>query len=373
MRTIGRFIGLPAGSTGQPLSISLLSVVLAFLGLGVILWFVHEYHFRAVVGTLAHAGPRLAIVIVVRLAIIVVCSLAWWHLLQGRVALSLTIGLRTIREAVNVLLPVAAGGDVVRARLLNFSGVSGMVAAASTVVDLFLETSAQVLFALIGVALLMRVAGGGVVKASWAVPGFAIAALALAGFYAAQRFGGGWLSDLLARRRFAGRLLPFAAISRLHAALQAIYADRRSLAVAFSLHEFAWLLGSLEIWTALRLMGVPVGIVTSVILESLSQASRAAGFAVPSRLGVQEAAFLALGSVFGIPPDAALALSLVKRVPDFAIGVPGLVAWYWLEIRRLVPNAASSPRRRGQGAGLRGLEPLVRGAGRTSQPEDQDG
>jgi hypothetical protein len=27
----------------------------------------------------------------------------------------------------------------------------------------------------------------------------------------------------------------------------------------------------------------------------------------------------------------------VKRVPDLAIGLPGLLAWYWLEFQRLPP------------------------------------
>jgi hypothetical protein len=57
-------------------------------------------------------------------------------------------------------------------------------------------------------------------------------------------------------------------------------------------------------------------------------------------LGVQEGGFTVLGTLFGIPPEAALALSFVKRVPDLAIGLPGLLAWYWLEIHRLLPITA---------------------------------
>jgi hypothetical protein len=46
--------------------------------------------------------------------------------------------------------------------------------------------------------------------------------------------------------------------------------------------------------------------------------------------------------LFGIPPEAALALSFVKRVPDLAIGLPGLLAWYWLEFHRLPPIPAAT-------------------------------
>jgi glycosyltransferase 2 family protein len=170
-----------------------------------------------------------------------------------------------------------------------------------------------------------------------------VAALALGGFFAAQRFGCARLIergfDALARRWPA--TAPGSGI-RLHGSLQAIYADRPAIAAAFSLHELAWLLGALETWIALWLMGMPVNAPAALILESLSQALRAAAFPVPSGLGVQEGGFIALGALFGIPPEAALALSLVKRVPDLAIGLPGLLAWYWLEFHRVPPIPAAT-------------------------------
>jgi putative membrane protein len=321
---------------------------LAFCGFAVVLWLLCQNDYRAVLGTMANLGGGLAIVVLIRGVILAVCGLAWRCLLRGLAAVrvAVVVGLRTVGEAVNVLLPVAAvGGDVLRARLLTFSGVAGGAAAASALVDLLLQAAAQALFALIGVALLMRVAGGSELV-PWAARGVGIAALALGGFYVAQRFGGGRVVervfDALARRwpataRGSG--------IRLHGPLQAIYADRPAIAAAFSLHELAWLLGALETWIALWLMGMPVSPPEALILESLSQALRAAAFPVPSGLGIQEGGFIALGGLFGIPPEAALALSFVKRVPDLAIGLPGLLAWYWLEFQRLPPvPAALRPR-----------------------------
>ena len=120
--------------------------------------------------------------------------------LLPRLRVRVVLGLRTVGEAVNVLLPVAAvGGDVVRARLLNFSGVAGGAAAASALVDLLLQAAAQALFALIGVALLMQV-DGATELASWAARGVGIAALALGGFCAGQRFGGARIAGARARR-----------------------------------------------------------------------------------------------------------------------------------------------------------------------------
>jgi putative membrane protein len=248
------------------------------------------------------------------------------------------IGFRTIGEAINVLLPVAmVGGEIVRAILLKSRGVDGGAAAASTLVDLLLQAAAQALFASIGIALLLQVSGAEEF-ASWAARGVGVAALALGSFYAAQRFGGARIVErgigALARR------WPAAAagnVSGLDESLQAIYADWPGIAAAFSLHELAWLIGALETWIALRLVGMPVSASTALILESLDQGLRAAAFPVPSGLGVQEGGFIALGALFGIPPETALALSLVKRLPDLAIGLPALLAWYLLQIRRLFP------------------------------------
>lgn len=360
------------------LSMSFVSVSLAFCGFAAVLWLLYQNDYRAVLRTVADVDGGLAVVVLVRGVILAACALAWWCLLRGvaAVRVRVVLGLRTVGEAVNVLLPVAAvGGDVVRARLLNFSGVAGGAAAASALVDLLLQAGAQALFALIGIALLMQIAGGTEI-ASWATRGVGIAALALGGFYAVQRFGGARLVErglgALARRWPA--TAPSSDI-RLHDSLQAIYANRPAIAAAFSLHELAWLLGAFETWIALWLMGVPVSATEAMILESLSQALRAAVFPVPSGLGIQEGGFIALGGLFGIPPEAALALSFVKRVPDLAIGLPGLLAWYWLEMQRLlpIPIAVPPPGPHGLRAVLGANGPQTTGGAFTPQADDQNG
>ncbi len=265
-------------------SMSFASVFLAFCGFAVVLWLLHENDYCAVLRTVAGVGGGLAVVVLIRGTIIATCSLAWWALLRRVAAarVSVVLGLRTVGEAINVLLPVAAvGGDIVRARLLNFSGVAGGVAVASASVDLLLEVAAQTLFALIGVTLLTQVAGGAEI-AAWAAGGLGLAAFAVTGFYAAQLLGGAIIIEralgALARRWRTA--IPGTGI-RLHESLQAIYANRPAIVVAFSLHELAWLVGALETWIALWLMGVPLSPTEAVILESLSQALRAAAFPVP--------------------------------------------------------------------------------------------
>ena len=77
------------------------------------------------------------------------------------------------------------------------------------------------------------------------------------------------------------------------------------------------------------------------MIESLSQAVRAAAFLVPGALGVQEAGFVAICSAFGIPAAPALALSLVKRVPELIIGPPFLFIWHAHETKELKRRRAA--------------------------------
>jgi hypothetical protein len=72
------------------------------------------------------------------------------------------------------------------------------------------------------------------------------------------------------------------------------------------------------------------------MLESLIQAVRSAAFFMPGALGVQEGGLILLGAVVGLGPEVALALSLIKRIRELAVGLPALLAWQMVEGRRLV-------------------------------------
>jgi len=62
-------------------------------------------------------------------------------------------------------------------------------------------------------------------------------------------------------------------------------------------------------------------------------------FAVPGAFGVQEGGILLLGAMLGIPPETALALAMVKRVREFAMGVPAIIGWSLMETRWLQRRA----------------------------------
>ncbi|MCW8085973.1 lysylphosphatidylglycerol synthase domain-containing protein [Sabulicella glaciei] len=278
----------------------------------------------------------LALCTLIRAAILWLCALGWGRLLGGAVAAGPIFAIRFIREAVNVLLPVATvGGEILGARLLTFRGVPAGMAGASTLADLLIQAVGQAIFALTGLVLLVSLAGHSPVTAaaSW---GLAVAALALLGFFLAQRLGGVGLVErgiAALARRAAGRDGGAEGIG-LQEGLTRIWADRPALRASFALHLLAWFLGTLEIWLAARFMGLDLSLAEALVIESLAQALRGAAFPVPGGVGVQEGGFVILGAFFGVAPEAALALSFVKRVPDIALGLPGLALWHRWEMRR---------------------------------------
>jgi hypothetical protein len=76
------------------------------------------------------------------------------------------------------------------------------------------------------------------------------------------------------------------------------------------------------------------------VIESLGQAIKVVGFAVPAAVGVQEGGYVLVCGLYGLSPEVAIALSLIKRVREIALGLPALAAWQWLEAR---PAAAGLP------------------------------
>ena len=102
----------------------------------------------------------------------------------------------------------------------------------------------------------------------------------------------------------------------------------------------AWTAGSLvlgsgEIWIALHALSLHATFVNAVILQSMVLTIRSAVFPVPGALGVQEGGYVVIGNLLGIPGDAAFALSLIARVRELILGIPGLICWQMIEARRL--------------------------------------
>lgn len=313
------------------------------LGVAIVAWLVAQADIAALVGVLPQIGWGLAAILAARGATVIIDAAAWYSLMPRteRPPFATVLPLRWIAEAINTTLPAAQiGGDVVRARLLQQRVALPARGAASVAVDFCLSLFAQILFTLLGFVLLAWLSR----EASWwpvivgaaLVPAFAVLS---------------W--ELLARRRWLaaaehlalrlGQRRVAAALQALAEALGLVAGSRAALALALSLHIASFLGHVAELWLTLHLMGLPTGIAEATLLESLSLAARSAAFLIPSGWGAQEASLVALAGIAGLTADSALALGLVKRVREFAVGLPGLAAWAIAERRR--PGSPSNATR----------------------------
>lgn len=317
-----------------------LTLLIWTAGLVLLLALVIHYGADAVAGAVAAAGWGLLAVTAFHLVPMTADALAWACLLprQDRPAFARLLWMRWVGESVNSLLPAAqVGGDLVRGRLAAQRGVAGRDAGASIVVDLSLSVFTLILFCLLGVLLLI-LQGKLDDLALALLAGLGISAVLLGLLLLVQRLGiFGALARLfagMARGRDWSRLVGGA--GALDQAVAAIYRRRRDVAASTVWAFLAWLLGAGEIWLAMYFLGYPLSVTDALILESLIQAVRSAAFPVPGALGIQEGGFVVLGLLLGVAPETALALSLVKRVRELLLGIPGLVAWHLAESRRLL-------------------------------------
>jgi len=239
-------------------------------------------------------------------------------------------------ESVNSLLPAGQiGGPVAMVRQLGQRGMSMRNAAAAITVSTTLQAVAQIVFAVFGIVLFSAYASNGAPRDLGVAALIATAVLGglIALFYVAQRRGlfGRLLrlaSKVFGKRDWSALATRADAIDE---AVKSLYARRGRVAASFALSLAGWLVGTVEVWLALRFLGHPVGWIDALLLESIGQAIRGAAFAIPGSLGVQEGGYLLLAPLVGLPPEAALALSLAKRAREILLGLPGLLYLHFSE------------------------------------------
>jgi putative membrane protein len=287
----------------------------------------------AVVATLASAGWGLLPVATFHLVPLAIDAAAIRVLFErGAVCGTMHDALlaRWAGESANSLMPAGQiGGPLLMVRHLAQRGMALQNAAAAITVSTTLQTFSQIGFALLGVALLgaeaSHISHHALRTSSLIASG--LLALQVVGFYWIQRRG--FFGRLMrTASRFAGKrdwslwLSQAEAIDR---AVQLTYRRGGPVAASFMLSMIGWLVGTGEVYLILQLIHHPVGWIDALLLESLGQGIRGAAFAIPGALGVQEGGYLLLAPIAGLPPDAALALSLGKRARELLLGVPGLL------------------------------------------------
>jgi putative membrane protein len=247
---------------------------------------------------------------------------------------------RMVRDAAANCLPFSqVGGFIFGARAITLHGVEWHTATASTVVDVTAEFLAQIVFACIGLAiLLLRVPGSHVAVPAEA--GICLAVLACFAFIWVQKGIGSIFVRL--GSRIAGNRFQDAKerVEVLQAELTMIYGHTRRLALGFFVHLVGWICTAVAGWIGFHALGVLIDFDDALAIEALLSAAAAVAFLVPVNAGVQEAGYAGLGAVFGVPPEVSLGVSLVRRGRDLVVGIPILLLWQFIEMRHLRKAAA---------------------------------
>jgi putative membrane protein len=321
-------------------------IVALLLGLALTTGLILHFGWHDVVDAALAAGWQgLAALTGIYVVCLLLCALALQAVILDAPSSSIVacLWVRWLRESISnliALLPTA--GEIAGARELTFYGVRPGMAGASTIVDLTLELVSQIVFTLFGLALLLTWYQG-IAMGPWLVGGVSVSVVAAAGFILAQRKG---LFRFLERLpelldlKWAWTVLPDA--EGIHAGIKSIYRHYKRVLTSALLHLAGWIVGAGEAWVGLWFMGHAIAWSDALILESIAFALRTAAFMVPSRLGVQEGGYILLGGLFGLSPDVALALSLLKRGREITTGLPCLIIWQGVEARRLWQRRAKS-------------------------------
>jgi hypothetical protein len=298
-----------------------LSYVLALAGVLIALLLVAWFGFGNVATAVSRVGlPEFAIIIGWQLVLFVILGLAWDVIMPSHIARRPWVQVwgRMIRDTSANCLPFSqVGGFVFGVRAVTLFGVEWHTATASTVVDVTAEFLAQIAFAGIGLAILLARAPASALAVPLEV-GLGLAVMAGFAFVWLQQGAASLFSRISGR--IAGRWFGNAQerVAVLQGELSLIYGHTTKLALGFLVHLAAWLCTGVAGWITYHAIGVPIDFDDALAIEALLAAA-----------------------IFGVPPDLSLAVSLVRRARDLAVGVPILLLWQYIEMRRLRSTAAA--------------------------------
>jgi putative membrane protein len=287
---------------------------------------------------LALGWKGFAIVCALHVPVIALLGSAWWSV--GRdisgARLWKFVWARYVRESAAEILPFSqVGGIIIGARALALTGMRMLPVAVSMLADLVIELAAKLPYVATGILLLFATAPqSSVVKpAAVGVLIVVVTVVLLAIFHRQIKI---WLEEVAYRMARRWPILGLGGKAEIRPIFDQVFARDMRIVTALTIHLVSWVLGALETLVILHLMGVGVGVPEAIVIDSLVAALRTVGFAVPAAVGLQEGGYVLVCGLFGIDPAAAVALSLVRRAREFAMGLPGLGLWQIVEGRRVL-------------------------------------
>ncbi|BAO90332.1 lysylphosphatidylglycerol synthase domain-containing protein [Caballeronia cordobensis] len=277
------------------------------------------------VASIARTGPVLLWLVPLHALPLLLDARAWHLLLDARIPLPILWWIAAVREAVGRLLPVLGiGGEVAGIRLASEYLPDLSRVSASVIVEMLVTIAVQYALAMLGLALLhfhADASGGAIVDAIGI--GLVISLpIGIAAFVVAHKGAPFRRLEVLARRWLdpAHGLVARLDGARLDGDIRSLLARAWLIARAFIWQLAGYLVGALEIYAALDMLGHSVSVMGAVAIEALAQTVRNAAFVVPAGLGVQEAAIVSVAMAFGIDRESAVSLAMLRRIREFIWG-----------------------------------------------------
>jgi putative membrane protein len=240
--------------------------------------------------------------------------------------------IRICGESINNFTPTAqVGGEVSRVLFLKKFNVSSTTGMVTVIMDKAALVISQILFIYTGLFMLLS-------KVDWSLTikvligsTLILALIVIYGILLAVHKGFFSRISLSINSRFR-----WPALRRLHKRIKTL--DHHLMQFYFNhhkefirsnyLHYIGWIIGALETWTLLYLLGQPVSIADAIMIESLVGFAKGIGFLIPGSLGIMEGGSVFLFQTLGLGSGLGLAFTLLKRTRELFFGGLGWVVLY---------------------------------------------
>lgn len=313
-------------------------MVFAVIGitlLAVILW---QVDLGAVLAQVSSIGWGIMIVFGVYLMAFLSDTVSWRLVIRrdqlAKLSFLTLFNIRMIGAAWNRVTPfLGLAGEPIKAVLLKrYHGVEYNEGAASLVIAKTANLIALVIFLTggLGVALISDGLPQG--YRVGAMIALAMLSTGIVLLFIVQRFrlsskSGGWLS----RQWFGAPIVNI--LDQMQSfddrLAEAYTQDRRRFVLAVVMTLANWLLGVVELWVTMWLLGFPITLAEAWCADAAVELVRAATFFIPAGIGTQEAALvLVLGHITGQPP-LGLAVAIIRRIREIVWIIWGFaINWF---------------------------------------------
>lgn len=292
---------------------------------------------------------------------IVIVILSWaWHVICPDVNMGRLTWARFLRESAATCLPFSqVGGILLSIRAVCFKGyvylknpenLSVARGIGINIVDITTETLSQIAFIIIGICLLILGQyhetlrdiniPGLAINLKWLIiMGIFLLLIGITSMIWSQRQGSAFIKKAV---NFLSKHIAHqwedqisANADSLQQTLNQIWSSPKNVLFSCIIHFIGWMAGAVGTWICYAFLGTHISFQAAITIESLVCVAMSIGFLVPASVGIQEGAYVIMGSIFGIDPHLSFSLSLIRRARDILIGIPVLLIWQIAEIHYL--------------------------------------